>query len=154
MTPPAAPPTTRWPTSSAVPLIQRTWPRGICGRHPSRSPNSWQGSHSSATCPHCRLISTHFLHNLHSRCWPPPPWPPARPHPHLTLHPTSSHPWSGGHHHPPLTNNNNNPSHPEHKKVYIKIQKDVLKWRIILNKNEKYFRDNSLSKPLKYKYEL
>ena len=43
-----------------------------------------------------------FLHNPHSRCWPPPPWPPTGPHhPHLTLHPTSSHPWSGGHLPPP-----------------------------------------------------
>ena len=51
------------------------------------------GLPQSATCPHCRSISTPFLHNLHSRWWPPPPWPPAGPHhPHLTLHPTSSHP--------------------------------------------------------------
>ena len=54
--------------------------RGICGLHPSRSLNSWQGSHSLA-------ISTSFPHNLHSRCWSSPPWPPAEPHhPHLTLH--------------------------------------------------------------------
>ena len=66
MTPPATittPPTTRWPTSLAVPLI---WPEGICGRHLSRSPSSWQGSHSSAICPHCRSISIRFFHNLHS----------------------------------------------------------------------------------------
>ena len=86
--PNAAPSTTRWPTSSAVPLIPRTWPRAICGRHPSRSLSSWQGSHSSATCPHCRSTSTPFLHNLYSRCRLPPPWPPAGPHHlHLTLHP-------------------------------------------------------------------
>ena len=35
-----------WPSSSPV------------QSDPSRSPNSWQGSHSSATCPHCRSIST------------------------------------------------------------------------------------------------
>ena len=39
-----------------------------------------------------RSILIPFLHNLNSRCWPPPPWPPAGPHhPHLALHPTSSH---------------------------------------------------------------
>ena len=98
MTPPvpiAAPPTIRWPTSSAVPLIPRIWPRGICGRHPSRSPNSWQGSNSSATCPHCRSISTPFLHNLLSRFWPPSPWSQAGPHhPHLTRCPGVISPYS------------------------------------------------------------
>ena len=89
MTPPAtiaAPPTTRWPASSAVPLIPQTWPQGICGWHPpSRSLNSWQGSHSLTTCPHCRSISTPLLH---SHCWPSPPWPPAEPHhTNLTLYP-------------------------------------------------------------------
>ena len=59
---------------------------GICGRYSSRSLNSWQGSHNLATCLHCRSISTPSVHNLHSRCWPSPPWPPAGPHhPHLTL---------------------------------------------------------------------
>ena len=91
MTPPvqtAAPPTTRWPSSSAVPLIPWIWPRGICGQHPSRSPNSWQGSHSLATYSHCRSTLTPSLHNPHSRCWPPPPWPPVGPHhPRLTLTP-------------------------------------------------------------------
>ena len=107
--PTAAPPTTRWPTSLAVPLIPRIWPRGICGWHLSRSLNSWQGSHRSATCPNCRSIS--FLNNLHSLGWPPPPWPPVGPYyPHLTLHPTSSLPWGRGpgSSPPPLTNNNNN----------------------------------------------
>ena len=108
MTPPApiaGPPTTWWPTSLAFPLIPRIRPRLICGRNPSRSLNSWQGSHSSATCNHCRSIWTPLLHNLHSRCWPPPPWPPAGPHhPHPTLYPTSSHPWSGGHLPPPIIN--------------------------------------------------
>ena len=101
MTPPvalAAPLTTRWPTSSAVQLIPWIWPRGICGRHPSMSSISWQGSHSSATCPRCRSILIPFLHNLHFCCWPPPLWPPAGPHhPYLTLHSTSSHLCSGGH---------------------------------------------------------
>ena len=60
-------------------------PQGICGWHPSRSPNSWQGFLSLATCPHCRLTSTRSLHNPHSNCWLPPPWPPAgQHHPHLT----------------------------------------------------------------------
>ena len=73
MTPPvpiATSPTIWWPTSSVVPLIPRIWPWGICGWHPSRSPNSWQGSHSSATCRHCRSILTPFLHNLHSSLLP------------------------------------------------------------------------------------
>ena len=60
--------------SLAVPLIPRTWPRGICGRHPSRSLNSWQGWLSLTTCPHCRSTLTTFLHNLHSCCWPSPPF--------------------------------------------------------------------------------
>ena len=108
----AAPLTTRCPTSSAVPLIQRIWLQGICGRHPSRSPNSWQGFHSLAICSHCRSTSTLSLHNPHSRCWPPPPWTPVGPHhPHLTLHSTSSHPWSGGHL-PTLPTNNNHSRSP------------------------------------------
>ena len=111
MTPPApiaAPLTTRWSTSSAVPLIPyhhlqlSTHP--ICGRHPSRSPNSCQGSHSSPTCPHCRSILTSFLHNPHSPCWLPPSWPPAGPHhPHFTHFISPVVRWSSP---PPLTINN------------------------------------------------
>ena len=56
--------------------------------------------------PPLQIILTPFLHNFLSRGWLPPPWPPAGPHlPHFTLHPTLSHPWSGGHLPPPLINN-------------------------------------------------
>ena len=60
--------------------------------------NSWQGFHSSAICPHYRLILNPFLPNPHSRCWPPPFGLPAGPHHlHLTLYPISFHQWSRGH---------------------------------------------------------
>ena len=63
--PTAIPLTTRWPTSSAVPHIQQIWSQGICGRHPSRLPNSRQVSRSSPTCPPCRSILTSSLLNLY-----------------------------------------------------------------------------------------
>ena len=89
-------PTTRWPISLAAPHIPRTWPPEICGWHHSRLLNSWQGSHSSAICPHCRSTFTPFLPNPHSCCWPPPLGPPVGPHHlHLTLHTISFHSWSG-----------------------------------------------------------
>ena len=47
----AAPLTTLWPISLAVPLISRPCPGGICERHPSRSLNSWHGFVSLAICP-------------------------------------------------------------------------------------------------------
>ena len=111
MTPPvpiAAPPTTRWSTSSTVLLIPRICPLGICGQHPSRSPNSRQGSHTSATCPHCRSTLTLSSITLSPLLAAASSLAPVGPHhPHLTVHPTSFHPWSGGNLPPPITNNNN-----------------------------------------------
>ena len=103
----ATPPTTLWPISLPAPLIPQTWPLRICRRHPSRYLNSWQGCHSSVICPYCRSTLTSVPLNSHSRCWPPPLGPPAGLHHlHLTFHPISFHPWSGGHLPPPLSNNN------------------------------------------------
>ena len=92
------PPTTRWPTSSAVPHIPMIWPPGTWYRHPSRYPNSWQGFRTSLICPLCRLILTTSLFNHYSPCWPSPPCGPSTTL-HLHLPPpffTSSHLWSRG----------------------------------------------------------
>ena len=79
---------TQWPISLAVLLISRTWSWGICGLHPSRLLNFWQGFHSLASWPHFRSTLTPFLHNIHSCCWPSPPWPPAvQYHLHLPFTP-------------------------------------------------------------------
>ena len=60
--------------------------------HPSRYPNSWQGSHSLPIFFYCRSTLTPFPPNPHSRCWPPSHGTPAGPHHlHLTLRPISFH---------------------------------------------------------------
>ena len=71
--------------------------------------NSWQGSHSSVTCLHCRSTLTPFLHNPYPRCRSPPPWPPRDGTTSSSSHPSPHFisPVVRGSSPPPSTNNNN-----------------------------------------------